>query len=145
MTSTENIYLNIAYELEYNDNKELFYQYLFKVIQKLLICSRKLLCISNHCTYSGTISNKDELQEILNALVEKYNNMDDYFAGKTDRSSEQITLILEKLNDKDKFSPEYLFIETAREISQLADETAHAVFNKSYLNKQSNSYKINSY
>ena len=145
MTSTENIYLNIAYELEHNDNKELFYQYLFKVIQKLLVCSRKLLCISNHCTYSGTISNKDELQEILNALAEKYNNMDDYFAGKSDRSSEQISLILEKLNDKDKFAPEYLFIETAREISKLADETAHAVFNKSYLNKQSNSSKINSY
>jgi hypothetical protein len=52
---------------------------------------------------------------------------------------------LEKLNDKDKFAPEYLFIETAREISQLADEMAHTMFNKSYLNKQSNSSKINSY
>ncbi len=130
ITLIENIYLNIGYELDQNEDKELFYQCLFRFIEKLLSCSRKLLCIINHDQYSGIISNCDELKQVFAKLADKYNNIDEYFAGKTDNSSGKIAAILEKINPKDKFAPEYLFIETAREMSLLLDNMAYDVYNK---------------
>ena len=130
ISSMENLYLSIKYEFDYKKDQDLFYQFLFVHIAKLMHITRKLMGLVGHDKYDGTISNLEELKEVSKMLSLKYKNLIQYFNGRTDDCTERIKNILNALKPENKLSPTYFYVEVLYDFSKLADEFSETVFNK---------------
>jgi hypothetical protein len=122
ITLIENIYMNATYESDYGAKKELKYQTMLRIIEELVGCARRQLCIVHHDSYSHSISSKEELMLLQEELGNKFKNIYSYSDGNTNNLSNKINLILNQVSNTDKLLPEYLFIENMLEMSNIIDD-----------------------
>ena len=129
IATIENLHLSVRYEFNHKEDQNLFYQSLFRHLIEINRKTRRIVGIIGHDKYNGNIFSAEELTELGVIVSEKYKNMQLYFDGKVDDTSEKILSILKNIEYKDRSNPAYFFIKALYKLSVLADELSLAVYN----------------
>lgn len=122
LSSTEAIYSYLKIEYEYEEDKKDLMVYVFNKLNKMNVCIRKLICITNHESFTDSCISKEQFKNICDAVSEKYKFMVKFKYGRKPKKIPGIQKIVNEVKNHNQMSPVYFYLEEIFELNRLLNE-----------------------